>query len=88
MMVPKDLDGLTLEQRRARYRMMRLKVLVAPQRKAPNLTADWGCNVSSIPLGSSTLTTHALRFRVLLTDGMQEVYCERVVGSISSAKEG
>ncbi len=72
--VPEDLDGFTLEQRHTLYRMMRLKVLVAPDGKAPNLTADWGCNASSTPRSSSIFTTHALRFRAVLTeDGGKEV---------------
>ena len=40
-LVPEDLDGLTPEQRRTLYRMMRLKVAV---RDGALTTADWGCN--------------------------------------------
>ena len=48
-LVPEDLDGLTSEQRRALYRMVRLKVLAAPDGKKTNLTAEWGCNESTTP---------------------------------------
>ena len=48
-LVPEDLDGLTPEQRRALYRMVRLKVLAAPDGKKTNLTAEWGCNESTTP---------------------------------------
>ena len=48
-LVPEGLDGLTPEQRRALYRMMRLRVLAAPD---GGLTADWGCNDEPTPLGS------------------------------------
>jgi hypothetical protein len=51
-LVPEDLDGLTPEQRQSLYRMMRLKVLAAPDGKKANLTADWGCNVLPTPPGS------------------------------------
>ena len=51
-LVPEDLGGLTPEQRQSLYRMMRLKVLAAPDGKKPNLTADWGCNVLPTPPGS------------------------------------
>ena len=44
-----DLDGLTAEQRRILYRIMRLTVLATPNGK---LIADWGCNESPTPLGS------------------------------------
>ena len=77
-LVPEDLDGLTPEQRRALYQMMRLKVLAAPDGKASNLIADWGCNVSSTPQCSSIFTTDAFRFRALLNNGTQEVRFERV----------
>ncbi len=48
-LVPEGLDGLTPEQRRDLYRMMRLRVLAAPD---GGLTADWGCNDEPTPPGS------------------------------------
>jgi hypothetical protein len=46
-LVPEDLDGLTPEQRRTLYRMMRLTVLATPDSE---LTAEWCCNESTTPL--------------------------------------
>src|SRR5215210_586669 len=48
-LVPEDLDGLTPEQRRTLYRMMRLTVLATPDSE---LIAGWGCNDATTPLGS------------------------------------
>ena len=48
-LVPEDLDGLTPEQRRTLYRMMRLKVLA---RDGELATAEWGCNDATTPPGS------------------------------------
>jgi hypothetical protein len=48
-LVPEDLDGLTPEQRRTLYRMMRLMVSATPDGE---LTAEWCCNESTTPLGS------------------------------------
>ena len=62
-LVPEGLDGLTPEQRRSLYRMMRLRVLAASD---GGLTADWGCNVLPTPAGSSPSTTYDFRFRALL----------------------
>ncbi len=45
-LVPEDLDGLTPEQRRTLYRMMRLTVYASPD---GSLTAYWGCNESPTP---------------------------------------
>jgi hypothetical protein len=68
-LVPEDLDGLTSEQRRTLYRMMRLKVWAAPDGKTPNLIAEWGCNVLTTLQCSSISTTRAFRFRALLREG-------------------
>jgi hypothetical protein len=46
-LVPEDLDGLTPEQRRTLYRMMRLTVLATPDSE---LIAEWCCNESTTPL--------------------------------------
>jgi hypothetical protein len=46
-LVPEDLDGLTPEQRRTLYRMMRLTVLATPDSE---LIAEWSCNESTTPL--------------------------------------
>lgn len=51
-LVTEDPDSLTPEQRRGPYRMMRLKVLAAPDGKKTNLTAEWGCNDAPTPPGS------------------------------------
>jgi hypothetical protein len=48
-LVPEDLDGLTPEQRRTLYRMMRLTVLATPDSE---LIAEWDCNDATTPLGS------------------------------------
>jgi hypothetical protein len=45
-LVPEGLHGLTPEQRRGLYRMMRLRVLAASD---GGLTADWGCNDEPTP---------------------------------------
>ena len=47
--VPEDLNGLTPEQRRTLYRMMRLTVLATPDSEP---IAEWSCNESTAPLGS------------------------------------
>jgi len=44
--------------------MMRLSVYASPDGK---LTAEWGCNDAPTPPGSFRFTTHAFRFRALLT---------------------
>jgi hypothetical protein len=48
-LVPEVLDGLTPEQRRTLYRMMRLTVLATPDGQ---LTAEWGCNDEPTPPGN------------------------------------
>jgi hypothetical protein len=45
-LVPEDLDGLTPEQRRTLYRMMRLTVLATPNSE---LIAEWCCNDATTP---------------------------------------
>jgi hypothetical protein len=77
-LVPEDLNGLTPEQRRTLYRMMRLKVLAAPDGKKPNLTVEWGCNVLPTPRSSSTVTTPAFKFRALLTGKGAELELARI----------
>jgi len=44
--------------------MMRLSVYASPDGK---LTAEWGCNDAPTPPDSFRFTTHAFRFRALLT---------------------
>ena len=56
-------EGLTLEQRRTLYRMMRLTVLATSDSE---LIAEWGCNESTTPQCSAVVTTIAFRFRTLL----------------------
>ena len=51
-LVPEDLDGLTPQQRRALYRMMRLTVYASPD---GSLIAEWGCNALPTPPGSSRI---------------------------------
>ena len=74
-LVPEDLDGLTPEQRRDLYRIMRLRVLA---RDGMLITAEWGCNGLPTPQCTSTATTTSFRFRALLTESKQGVCFERV----------
>ena len=48
-LIPEDLDGLTPEQRRDLYRMMRLRFQA---RDGTLVTAEWGCNVLTTRPGS------------------------------------
>jgi hypothetical protein len=48
------------------YEMMHLRVFAHPDY---TLIAEWGCNDEPLPRWSSTSTTHALRFRAILTEG-------------------
>ena len=70
-LVPEDLDGLSPEQRRTLYRMMRLKVAV---RDGALTTADWGCNDELTLPNRSKSTTATFRLRAVLTgDGSEEL---------------
>ena len=62
-LVPDDLDGLTPEQTRTLYRMIRLKVLAYD---GVLTTAEWGCNDVTTLRCSSAVTTNLFRFRTLL----------------------
>jgi hypothetical protein len=58
--------------------MMRLKVLIAPDGKKTDLTAEWGCNDAPTPQCTSTSTTTSFRFRALLVEsGTQWVVLAR-----------
>jgi hypothetical protein len=70
-LIPDDLDGLTSEQRRALYWMMRLKGLA---RDGVLTTAEWGCNdATTLQCSSKVTTTYTFRFRALLAEGGAEL---------------
>jgi hypothetical protein len=63
-LVPHGLSELSPAEKNQVYNMMNLRVFARPD---DTLIADWGCNVSPLPLWSSTVTTPAFRFRAVLT---------------------
>ncbi len=70
-LVPQGLADLSSEERNRVYKTKRLRVFA---HRDGTLIADWGCNVSPLPLWSSAVTTPALRFRaVLVGDGGEEI---------------
>jgi hypothetical protein len=65
-LVPRWLADLPPDERNRVYKTMRLRVLA---HRDGTLIADWGCNISPLPLRNFTITTPAFTFRAVLTNG-------------------
>ena len=65
----RGLGELSPAEKNQVYNMMNLRVFARPD---DTLIADWGCNVSPLPLGSFEITTMTFEVRALLTDSGTE----------------
>ena len=74
-LVPQGLAELWPEEKNRVYKMMRFHVFA---HRDGSLSAEWGCNVLTTPRCSSTSTTHAFRFRAVLTGEDSKLEVTRV----------